>query len=211
MRQERRQIGAACQAVKDAKHVGAVLSRRKGEHEGEHEEDINRGDDLGLYGHAVRVQLLRRPTTDHAYCQPNPNSHSDPGANSDPNSDANTDTHSDSGANTDSNPNSGSYTYTYTDSNPDAGSRSHSAAGNKRHAESYHAARSGSLDDVTELDAHQSGTRNCAEHRQRPLRRWIRQLPTGPSRMPDGSWIGHDLESFYRFIQHDPGSFRRLL
>jgi hypothetical protein len=173
------------------------------------------------------VQLLRRPTTDHAYRQPDTNANTNPDANSDSNPDANPDTDSDSNAHSDAyaytnahsnadadadaDTNSNSNSNPNSDANPDAGSRTYSATGNKRHAESCHAGRSGSLDDRSEPDAHQSGAWDPAEHRQRPLHRWIGQLPAGPSRLPDGSWIGHDLDAFYRCIQHHPGSFRPLL
>ena len=161
------------------------------------------------------MQLLRRPTTDHAYRQPNSNANPNPDANSNADSNAHTNSNSDSNANSNSDPNADSNAHTNSNSdsnaNSNAGSRAYSATGNKRHAESCHAGRSGSLDDLTELDAHQSGTRDRAEHRQRPLHRWIGQLPTEPSRLPDGSGIGHDLDAFYGCIQHDPGSFRRVL
>ena len=183
--------------------------RRKGEHEGEHEEDINRGDDLGLYGDAVRLQLLRRSTTGRAYCQ-----HSD--SDSDSDSDANS--HADADADPNSNSSSYSYSYSYSYSDADADSyayaNSHADASsgacsgtwNERYAESCHSGRSGSLDDRSEPDAHQSRARDRAEHRQRPVYRRIRQLPTGRCGLPDGRWISHDLDTFYRGIQYDTGS-----
>jgi hypothetical protein len=207
-------------STKGRKTFGAVLSRRKGEHEGEHEEDINRGDDLGLYCDAVRLQLLRRSTTGHAYCQ-----HSDSDSNADPNADSDSDSNANSNSNSyayaNSHPNanaspdadSNSHAYANADSHPnaDARPRAYSATWDERYAESCHSGRSGSLDDRCEPDAYQSGARDTTEHRKRPLYRWIRQLPTGRCRLPDGRWIGHDLDTFYRSIQYDTRSVRRVL
>jgi hypothetical protein len=214
--------------TKGRKIVWAVLSRRKGEDKGEHEEDISLGGDLSLYGHAIRLQLLRRSTTGHAYCQhsdadadadadsySNSNSNSNANANPDSYSNAHPNANANANADADSYANANSDSYSNTDAHPnanaDARSRAYSAAWNERYAESCHSGRSGSLDDRSEPDADQSGARDRAEHRQRPLYRWIRQLPPGPCRLPNGPWIGHDLDTFYRRIQHDTGSVRRLL
>ncbi len=189
------------------------LSRRKSEHE----EDINRGDDRGLYRHALRLQLLRRSATDHAYRQPgadpnsDSNSHPDSDSNADSNADPNSHSHSDANSYANADPDSDSNADSNSNADPDARSRAYSATWDERNAESCHAGGSGSLDDRSELDAHQSGTRDRTEHRQRPLYRGIGQLPTGSCRLPDGPWIGHDLDAFYRRIQYDTSSFRRLL
>ena len=201
-------------STKGRKNVSAVLLRRKGEHEGEHEEDINRGDDLGLYGDAIRLQLLRRSTTGHAYCQhSHSHSHSDANADAYPDSDADANSHSNADAYPDANSNSDANAYSHPNPYADAyaRSRANSATWNERYAKSCHTGRSGSLDDGCEPDAYQSGARDTTEHRKRPLYRWIRQLPTGRCRLPYGRWIGHDLDTFYRSIQYDTRSVRRVL
>jgi hypothetical protein len=168
------------------------------------------------------LQLLRRSTTGHAYCQ-----HSDSDSNADPNadSDSNANANSNSCAYANSHPNasasanaspdadSNSHAYANADSHPNANARprTYSATWDERYAESCHSGRSGSLDDRGEPDAHQSGAWDPAEHRQRPLHRWIRQLPAGPCGLPDRRWIGHDLDTFYRHIQHDTRPVRRFL
>jgi hypothetical protein len=176
------------------------------------------------------LQLLRRSTTGHAYCQ---HSDADSYSNADANSDSDADTHSnadtdtysysnananansdsdsDADSDADADTHSNADTYSDTNANSDTRSRTYSAAWDECYAESCHSGRSGSLDDRSEPDAHQSGARDRAEHRQRPLYRWIRQLPPGPCGLPDGPWIGHDLDTFYRRIQYDTGSVRRLL
>jgi len=201
-------------STKGRKNVSAVLLRRKGEHEGEHEKDINRGDDLGLYGDAIRLQLLRRSTTRHTHGQ-HSGSYSDSCADSDAdsNADSNADAYPDSDANSHSNADAYPDANAYSHPNPyaDARSRANSATWNERYAKSCHTGRSGSLDDRCEPDAYQSGARDTTEHRKRPLYRWIRQLPTGRCRLPDGRRIGHDLDTFYRSIQYDTRSVRRVL
>jgi len=54
-----------------------------------------------------------------------------------------------------------------------SGPCSYPATGDGRETESRHPRWSGRMDDLIELDAHKSSTRNPPEHRERPVRRRI--------------------------------------
>jgi hypothetical protein len=193
---------------------GAVVSRRKNEHK----KDLNLGDDFGLHHNALRLHL-RRPTgqvwPSYAYwftnadanSYSNANAHTNSNTNSDTN--ANADTNANTNADTNSNSDTNANSYSHPDSDPRAGA--YSPTRNRCETESRHSGRSGSVDDLNKLDAHQSGTWNPPEHRQRPVHRRIRKLPTGSCWLPDWLRFGYDLDSFDRCVQDHTSSFRRLL
>jgi hypothetical protein len=186
---------------------GAVRSRRKNENE----EVINVSGYLGLHHNALRLHLRRATGQVYAYWFTNANANANPDANSntDPNTHTNSDTNAHADTNADTNADANSYSHTHPDSDPGAGP--YSPARNRCQTESRHSGRSGSMDDLNKLDAHQSGTWNPPEHRQRPVHRRIRELPTGSCWLPDWLRFGHDLDSFDRCVQDHTSSFRRLL
>jgi hypothetical protein len=200
---------------------GAVLSRRKNENE----EVINVSGYLGLHHNALRLHLRRATgqvgpywfTNAHADANANPDAYS----NSNSDSDSNAHTYSHTNAHANSNANSNAHTYSYANSYSDSDADSHadsdpgagpySPARNRCETESRHSGRSGGVDDLNKLDAHQSGTWNPPEHRQRPVHRRVRELSTGPGWLPDWLRLGHDLDSFDGCVQDHTSSFRRLL
>jgi hypothetical protein len=171
----------------------------------EEKEDLNLGDYPGLHSGPLRLQLrgaTGQVWPNYAYWHTNAN------ANSDTNPDSNTD------PNANTNPNSNPNTHANANSDPSSRPASpcpYPATGNERDTESRHPGRSGSVDHLIDLDAHQSSARNPSEHWQRPVHRGIRELPTGSCRLPDGLWLGHDLDSYHRRVQYHTSSFRRLL
>ena len=190
---------------------GAVLSRRKNENE----EVINVSGYLGLHHNALRLHLRRATGQVGPYWFTNANPDAYSNSNSDSDSNAHTYAHANSNAHT------YSYANSYSDSDSDSDADSHadsdpgtgpySPARNRCETESRHSGRSGGVDDLNKLDAHQSGTWNPPEHRQRPVHRRIRKLPTGSCWLPDWLRFGHDLDSFDRCVQDHTSSFRRLL
>lgn len=140
---------------------GVVLSRRKHEPK----KDFDFADYPGVHCGSLRLQLWGATgQVWSGYADRNTDAHADPNtnANSNPDTNANSDPHAYPDADSDANP------HTNANSNPDApsrpsGSRSYPAAGNKREPESGHPSRSRGVDDLTELDADQSSTRNPAE------------------------------------------------
>jgi hypothetical protein len=199
---------------------GAVVSRRKNEHK----KDLNLGDDFGLHHNALRLHLRRAtgqvwPSYAYWFTNADANSYSHTNANSNADANSYSHTNANSNANPNANPNANSNAHTNSDTNAnsyshpdsDPGAGPYSPTRNRCETESRHSGRSGSVDDLNKLDAHQSGTWNPPEHRQRPVHRRIRELPTGSYWLPDWLRFGHDLESFDRCVQDHTSSFRRLL
>ena len=203
-------LGAARNPVTEKDLSAAVPSRRKNEQE----EASSLDNALGLHSNALRLQL-RWSTIRQVYfgCFPNSNASDDTdNSNYSDNSHDPYDSHDphDAYDSADDTNNSDDADNSH-DSVRTPGPCADPAARNEREAESRHPSRSGRVDDLSELNAHQSSTRNSSEHRQRPVHRWIRQLPSGKSGLPDGRRLGHNLESLHRCVQHHTSSFRRLL
>jgi hypothetical protein len=123
----------------------------------EEKEDFNFADHPGLHSELLRLQLWGATGQIWAYWHTDADAH----ANSDSDSDSNTN----SDSNSDSHANSHAHTNSTASTRP-SGSYPYPATGNQRDSESRDPGRSGSLDDRTELDAHQSGAWNPVEYRQ---------------------------------------------